>query len=312
MSNRLRSIGTNPTIRNFARDASQAAIRKTADFLAPTVEVPTLTGQYKVYDAKNRYRRPNASRAAGGRATVIGFTAKDALYKLEPKALDFHIPDVETYNDEGLLDQAKYGASLLADAAGLDHEMAVIETALASLGAGTEVNFAAADFDPIKYLSARIREVQLLAKNGARIKMLVGPKFADLLVRNKYVVAQFGSTPKAVRRPTLEDIAALLPGNPAIMESEMVYDAAPEGKEEDMKFLLDADCIIFASNDTPNTMDPSFMKTFRLMGKWMVPGSYQTQDGRDEFLKMDWIEGVMVTNPAAAKRLVATEVAPQG
>lgn len=312
MSNRLRSIGTNPTIRNFARDASQAAIRKVADFLAPTVEVPTLTGRYKVYDAKNRYRRPNTSRAAGGRATVIGFTAKDALYELEPKALDYHIPNVEKFNDEGLLDQAKYGTTLLADAAGLDHEMAVIETALATLGAGTTVNFAAADFDPLKYLTAVVREVQLLAKNGARIKILVGPKFADLLIRNKYIVAQFGATPKAVRRPSLEDIAALLPGNPAIMESEMVYDSAPEGKDEDMRFLLDADCIVFASNETPNTMDSSFMKTFRLMGKWMAPGAYQSEDGRDEFLKMDWTEGVMVTNAPAAKRLVATESVQQG
>lgn len=307
MSNRLRAIGTNPTIRNFARDASQAAIRKVADFLAPTVEVPTLTGQYKVYDAKNRYRRANASRVDGGRATIIGFTAKDALYKLEPKALDFRISNLESINDEGLLDQAKYGTTLLADAAGLDHELAVVEAALAAVGAGTSVNFAATDFDPIKYLSARIREVQLLAKNGARIKILVGPKFADLLIRNKAVIAQFVSTPKALVRPSLDDIAALLPGRPAIMESEMVYDASPEGKDEDMKFLLDADCLIFASNDTPNTMDPSFMKTFRLMGKWMAPGAYQSEDGRDEFLKMDWTEGIMITNAAAAKRLVATE-----
>lgn len=302
---RLSSIGTNPTIRNFARDASQAAIRKTAQFLAPTVEVPTRTGKYKIYDAKNRYKRANTKRAADGGVTVIGFTASDANYGLEARALDFKIPEAEKDNDEGLLDQAKYGAILLADAAGLDHEAEVINTALATLGAGTDVNFEAAEFDAIDYLNHRIVEVKKLAKNGAKVRILLGMT-AELRIRaNKSVIARFNGVAKAFKTPSLDDLSSMLVGNPEIMTSEMVQDVAPEGKAEDIQFLLDDAIIIFACNDTPNTMDPSFMKTFRLMGKWMTPGSYQNDRGDQDFLKMDWNEQIVVTNAPAAKRINA-------
>jgi ATP-dependent 26S proteasome regulatory subunit len=81
----------------------------------------------------------------------------------------------------------------------------------------------------------------------------------------------------------------------------VVKDTAAEGLAENMQFVLDKKVMVFASNDTPNTMDPSFMKTFRLDGQWMVPGSYVSEDGRGEVLKMDWSEEIQVTNAAAGK-----------
>jgi hypothetical protein len=45
------------------------------------------------------------------------------------------------------------------------------------------------------------------------------------------------------------------------------------------------------------------MKSFRLMGKYMVPSSYMRDDGRVEVAKFDWSEDVRVTNSAAVKRL---------
>jgi len=173
--NRLQSIGTNPVIRNFAKDSSQASVRRVASFLAPTVEVPTLTGKYKVYDAKHRYKRPVTKRAADGSVTRLGFTASDANYNLVPHALDFPIANVETLNDEGLLNQARYGTSLLADAAGLDHEAETIETALAAVGAGTDQNFAASGYDPIAYLDGIILSVIKLAKMAPAFACSWGP-----------------------------------------------------------------------------------------------------------------------------------------
>ena len=37
---RFTNLSSDPLLRNFAKDASQAAIRPIADFLAPRVEVP--------------------------------------------------------------------------------------------------------------------------------------------------------------------------------------------------------------------------------------------------------------------------------
>ena len=45
------------------------------------------------------------------------------------------------------------------------------------------------------------------------------------------------------------------------------------------------------------------MKTFRLMNKWMVPGSYTREDQRAEVAKFDWSEDVRVTNSGAVIRL---------
>ena len=45
------------------------------------------------------------------------------------------------------------------------------------------------------------------------------------------------------------------------------------------------------------------MKTFRLMDRYMVPGSYVRDDGRVEVAKFDWSEDVQVVNTAAAIRL---------
>jgi hypothetical protein len=307
MSTRLRSIGSNPTIRNFARDASQAAIRKVALFLAPTVEVPTLTGQYKVYDAKNRYKRAKTLRGTDGKATRIGFTADDANYNLVPRALDFPIPNAEAFNADELQNMAQYGTSLLADAAGLDDEAETIDLALATLGAGTDVNFLATNFDPIAYLDGKIKDVMKAAKNGAPVRILFGVSALERLKNNASVISRFNGVPgaKTFKIPEMADISAMLLGKPECEVAFMVQDTAAEGVAESISFLLDAGIIIFACNATPNTMDPSFMKTFRLMGQWMKPGSYLTEDERDEVLKMDWYGKKVVTNSAAAIRINA-------
>ena len=69
------------------------------------------------------------------------------------------------------------------------------------------------------------------------------------------------------------------------------------------QLLLDTAVLIFARKEVPSRRDPSFMKTFRLMNKFMVPGSYMRDDGRVEVAKFDWSEDVKVTNSAACVRL---------
>jgi hypothetical protein len=305
MPTRIESLGTNPVLRNFARDASQAAIRKVADFIAPGVDVPTLTGKYKVYDAKHRYKRPNTRRSPNGAVTRIGFTATDASYALEIKGLDFPITNVETLNDEGLLNQARYGTTLLADAAGLDHEAEVIEKALGAVGAGTDVNFEAANYDPIKQIDALILDVVKIAKNGAGVRVLMGPTAELRLKNNDKVLSRFNGVAKALKVPTRADIQGMLITQPEVEVAMMVQDTAAEGQAEAINFLLDDAILIFACHPTPNTTDASFMKTLRLMGGWMKPGSYKSQDERDDVLKMDWMDQIVITNAAAAKRLNA-------
>lgn len=315
LGNRLRDLSTNPTIITFAQDASQAAIRKIANFLAPSVEVPAMTGQYKIFNAKHRYKRPITRRSNDGRATRIGFTADDAFFNLAPNALDFPIPNVDNLGDAQLLNYAKYGATLLSDAAGLAHEGETIDKALAAVGAGTDYNFTSAGVKPIDLLDAAVLAVKKLAKNGAAVKVLFGTTALLRTRQNPDTKARFtggrGGAKEggaSVISPQLADMSGLIFGNPICEMSDMVEDRAAEGIAEDIQFMLDEAILIFASNEVPNTMDPSFMKTFRLMGQWMVPGAYESEDKRDNILKMDWHEQLVVTNSPAAIRINAKNV----
>ena len=87
----------------------------------------------------------------------------------------------------------------------------------------------------------------------------------------------------------------------------MIYDMAAEGVAANINFLLDTAVLVFARKDAPTRRDPSFMKTFRLMNQFMVPGSYMRDDGRVGVAKFDWSEDVKVTNSTACVRLNIAE-----
>ncbi|MBX3736735.1 MAG: hypothetical protein KF715_08605 [Candidatus Didemnitutus sp.] len=300
---RLSNISSNPTLQTFAQGAAQSSVKMVAGFLAPTAPVPVATGRFKKYTDKNRYRVPNTRRTLNGRATRIGFDATDALYNCAPNALDFPIDNLESLTDAQLMNMARYGATLLADAASLAHEVEVIDAAVAALtGGGVNINFADDAVDPVKEIDAIIKAVILAAKNGAPVKVLIGAGAWLAIKNNAKVKARVVAGKQGgLVNVSLEEFASLLFGNPQVQLTTVVKDIAAEGLAENMAFVLDLKVIVFASNDTPNTMDPSFMKTFRLDGQWMVPGSYVAEDGRGEVLKMDWSEEIQITNAAAAK-----------
>lgn len=300
---RLSNISSNPTLTTFAQGAAQSSVKMVAGFLAPTAPVPVATGRYKKYTEKHRYKVPNTRRTLNGRAARIGFDMSDALYNCAPNALDFPVDNLEQLSDPQLMNMARYGATLLADAASLAHEIEVIDLAISTLSGGAvNIDFADDTVDPVKELDGIIKGVILAAKNGAPVKVLLGAgAWLDIKDNAKFVSRIVAGREGGLANPTIDDLSALLFGNPLVQMTTVVKDTAAEGAAESMAFVLDKKVIVFASNDTPNTMDPSFMKTFRLDGQWMVPGSYVTEDGRGEVLKMDWSEEIQVTNATAGK-----------
>ena len=123
-------------------------------------------------------------------------------------------------------------------------------------------------------------------------------------VRGRFVVGNGGGKASlGLAVPTEESASQMFVGTPDVRTSYMIYDSAPEGKAESVNFLLDSTILVFARKDAPTRRDPSFMKTFRLMNQFMVPGSYMRDDGRVEVAKFDWSEDVKVTNNAACVRL---------
>ena len=303
---RLSDISASPVLKQFAQGAAQSNIMPVADFLAPTVEVPTSVGRFKKYTEKHRFRIPQTLRAIGGRAAELSFDVTDESYNCNPHALDYPVDNLERLEAGELEDCLREGAVACAEVAALAHEKSVIDAALAAVGAGTGKTWNSSA-DPVSDLDDAILSVIKAAKYGSL--MGVGVLFGTTAwkifknaekVRGR-IVTGLGKGGLAV--PTESVAGNLLIGSPDVRTSYMVYDDAPEGKVEDVKFLLDTAILIFARRANPTRRDPSFMKTFRLAGQYMVPGSYVREDGRVEVAKFDWSEDVRVTNASAAVRL---------
>lgn len=305
--NRLSSISSNPTLKEFAQGAAQEAIQPVADFIAPTVPVATMNGRYKVYTEKNRFHIPDTLRAMGGRATELRFDATDAAFNCEPHALDYPIDNLERMEADALEDSLREGAVAVAEVAALAHEKKVIDMALAAAGAGTGKTWDSSA-DPVSDVDDAILAVLKAAKYGSLmgIGVLFGATAWKGFKNAANVRARFITGSKSAKSLAVpnEDIASqLFLAQPEVKTSFMVYDSAAEGLAASIDFVLDTSVLIFARKANPTRRDPSFMKTFRLMNKFMVPGSYVREDGRAEVAKFDWSEDVRVTNSAAVVRL---------
>ncbi|NLF99092.1 MAG: hypothetical protein GX565_02980 [Lentisphaerae bacterium] len=308
---RLSDISASPVLKEFAQGAAQSAIMPVADFLAPTIEVPTSVGRYKKYTEKNRFSIPNTLRSLGGRATELRFEAEDQTYNCEPHALDYPVDNLEKLESADLENALREGAVAVAEVAALAHEKSVIDAALTAAGAGDDKNWGSTA-DPVADVDAAILNVIKAAKYGSL--MGVGVLFGasawvafknNAAVRGRFVVGN-GAKGASLAVPTEPAAGHLFVGTPEVRASYMVYDSAAVGVAENVRFLLDTTVLVFARRSSPTRRDPSFMKTFRLMGKYMVPSSYVRDDGRVEVAKFDWSEDVRVTNSAAVKRLNIT------
>jgi hypothetical protein len=306
---RIAQLATSPLLTNYAITASQKAIRPVGQFIAPLCEVPDLTFRYKVYTDKNRFKVPDTRRSPGGKATYLGFSADDASATLEPNALNFAIPNVDGLSDEALGFSIMEGQGIMADSSALALEYRIVSAAKAAALASPNkqaVNFEDDGVNPITIVNKMILAVKKAAKNGAPVKILCGTtkfqQFRDnAQVQKRFIIAS-GANAKAgvgVISPNIDDMSGLFMFNPEVQLSEMVIDSGADGAAENIQFLLDDVFIVFASNGTPNRMDPSFMKTFARMGGFFKPGTFTTEDQRDQVLKMDWTTLPAVTNTAA-------------
>lgn len=305
---RISSISSNPVLKEFAQGAAQDAIQPVAEFLAPTVPVATQTGRYKIYTEKNRFRIPDTLRAIGGRATELRFEASDGSYNCEPHALDYPVDNLEQLEQQGLEDALREGAVAVAEVAGLAHEKAVIDAALAAAGNGTGKTWNSSA-DPVADIDTAILSVLKAAKYGSLmgVGVLFGASAWQIFKNAATVRGRFiAGSGKSLAVPTEQVAGDLFLGRPEVRTSFMVYDTAPEGKAASIDFLLDTSVLVFARKKNPTRRDPSFMKTFRLMNRYMTPGSYTREDGRAEVAKFDWSEDIRVTNSAAVVRYVVS------
>ena len=314
----LAQVSALPMIKEYAFGAAQQSVAPVADFIAPTVDVPVSVGRFKKYTEKNKFHLPDTRRNIGGRATVLDFEATDATYNCDPRALDFPVDYIEEADSQYLESVLKEGADMVAQVATLDHEIRVINAAIAATtGGAIAKTWTDASDDPVNTIDAQILNVIKAAKYGSLmgIGLLFGAgawvKFKNNVnVKGKFIAGVGGKSAGGngvqMAIPTVDNVGNLFVANPDVRQSFMVVDTAAEGLAENVSFVLDNSVLIFARLENPTRRDPSFMKTFRLAGKWMVPGTYVRDDKRVEVASFDWSEDVQVTNTAAAKLITVS------
>lgn len=301
----LSSLAANPVLLEFAQNQSQLKVQPVANFLAPTVSVASVTGRYKIYTAKNRFKLPDTRRVPGGTAVRVGFGAEDGTYNCQPHAVDVPLDQQEIAEGDLVgMNAAMQAASLAAEIAGLEHEKATIDLALTTAGAGTTINVNA--LDPVDRIDQAINTIRLAAVGGSgnRNRILFGPTAWRLFKNCTFVRSRFvAAGNKAIPNVDLNMAAGLFVGNPELMESEMVYDTTDEGQTASNAFLLDSAVLIFKASPNPTQFDTSTFKTFRQMGRWLGPRAYTTTDGRGEVFGFDWSRDIKACNSSAIVRL---------
>lgn len=312
-TNRLQAVSSNPVMKEFAQGAATQSASPIAEFLAPTVNVARPTGKIKIYSSKNRFRIPDTRRALGGRATEIGYDVSDTTYDLEPHAIDYPVDKLEQLAQEDLEDVFKEAAVECADIGNLSHEVHVVSSALEAAGPGEPADWDSKT-DPVAIIDRATLDVRKAAKMGSLIdiRIAMGAEMWLFLKNHPRIKGNFvvGNAKAAnTTTPTPDAFGQLIMGSPEVQVSFMIFDDAAEGLPEDIKFVLDSSLLVFAAKKVPTRRDPSFMKTLRLMGKWMVPGSYDRDDGRVGVVKMDWFGKAFVSNPNACRRFYLPEAA---
>lgn len=336
----LGTIAASSYVREYAQGASQKGASALSEFLAPTVNVPTLTGTYTKYDEKQRFRIIDTRRAPHQNATRVTLSGKQLTYVLEPHALDVPVDIIEQMTLEGqsgglyangmqvggnaaalnTIAQNLFveAADLAVEKAWLSHENRVLGLAVDNAGDGGSLAPSGGVWDdaadPVLDIDTIIRAVRLAAPGlNIEVGILFGYGAETIFrnqknVKNRIIIAP-GAAPAGGVGVNALDIAgygALFQGKPATQSTAIVRDANPEGAEVSNEFLLDNSIIVFARARTPNRHDASAIKTLRPTGAWMVPGTYLSQDQRQQVAKMDWFESPFVGNAAAIYKLDVT------
>jgi hypothetical protein len=300
----------------YAQGIAQSGVQPIADFLAPTVPVPTMRGRYKKYSQKNRFRIPNTKRAMGGKAVVLEWTMEDATYDCTPNSIDVPVDMIEQREAESAgANFVMESAQMAAEVAQLSHEQRVIQlakdnvTATANVGGWLDANTLPTLGDPVGEIDSLIESVTKAAPggSGSAVGILFGSTAWRYFknhsaVRQKFVVGRAAGQ-VGLGIPTLDMASGLFLHDPEIMVSRMVYDTGHEGQTRSLDFLLTTDVFVFVRRSAPTRLDPTFMKTFRLANQWMVPGTYVREDQRAEVVKFDWSADVEITNSDAGARL---------
>lgn len=302
-NSRLAKVALSSKVREYATGAAQSATQllSIADFIAPTVNVASARFDYMTYDLQNRFRIPDAYRGIGGQATQVKTGGTEVRDQLDPYALDYPVDEFEQAADEdAVASLINERADITAQLAALGWSKKVIDAALTAAGSGTDKSAATGGMDFVAEIDALILAAKKASQCGEMcpVRVVFGPDAIMRFKNHSSTINRFkgGGAKNGVVNPTAEEAMSLLLGNPECRVAWNTYDSADEAGTPTPAFMLSTAVLVFVGSANPTRVDPSFMKTFRLRDKWMVPGTYERTDGRGSVFKFDWYAKPVVTN----------------
>lgn len=302
------AASANPILTNYAMGLAQDMASALAEFLAPTVTVPSTIGHYKKFDEKNAFQVYNTARALGGTATRIEFDASDPTYNAQAQALEVTVDDAErdaaAADDPLALDQSKIRT--LVSSTTLSHEAKVTAATVKALTAEAGLGVWSNDtVDPVSELDSLIDAMsQATGMLPNRLVIGIGA-WRGFRGNAKVKARQPGA--ELIGLTTAQMAAMLL--NPAIdiRVGILSQDTTKFGKAKAAQNIIGADLLLFIGSSAPTQYDPSFAKTFTgKRGGVTSVRTYRDESARSDVHAVDWSEDIQITGTMCGKRVTVS------
>lgn len=300
---RISVLAQKHQLKNYINGAVNANLLGDATFLAPIVRTGSLVNTVWKYDRTKPFRIPETRRALGGKATQVDFGGTTEDITLETHALDTGI-DILAERDEEIIMNLRSQSDMAASLAGLAHFKSV-RTTIA--GAVSSTTLTISSDDPIAIFDAKIKSILLSCGSYApavKIRFLWGYEAALKVLNDAQVISRIsgGATRDTPAVATLDSIAKML----VLQGTEhrictAIEDTGEFGSgTESRAFVGDNEVLIAAVAPNPNKQDPSAFKTLWYGSDGMQQGFYKSEDGRSEYVKLDWAMKIYTANAGAA------------
>ncbi|MDB6131998.1 MAG: hypothetical protein JWM59_241 [Verrucomicrobiales bacterium] len=296
----------NSTLTTYAQGYStDIAAQSTASFIAPWVVTGRASGQFKRYDEKSSFAVYKTDRGIGEGRQRIVFGADDPFFNCRPHGLEIPTDDFEkeqagVTGDRFPLMQAKIRTLVAAAYRSREFNVwAKIKAAKAATG-GIGVWSNAAN-DPIKEING---EIQGIANDTGMLpnRMVMSlSAWATVLDHAKVLSRRSGVSQDGV---TYSDFARMLLNPQIQIKVGMIpYDTAARGLAVSKSNIIGAEVFIFHAQDQPDTLDPSFAKSFSTFGRGVDEVKTYREKELMEIAAVDWSEDVQVVSPLAGRRI---------
>jgi hypothetical protein len=301
----ISSAAISQTLTNYAAGLAQDTKNALANFFAPSVHVATSIGKYKQFSDKNAFQNVNTSRAIGGTARRIEFSAADANYNCQPQALEITIDDAERQaaGEGGDYDIEKAKIDTLFSTAVVSHEakafsvIAAGVTAVAGAGIWSDP-----DVDPITEID---QQIQAIAVETGMMPNRVGiglGAWSVLRDHPKVIARQPGA--QLIGLSTKQLSSMLMNPEIDVRVGIISKDTKNFGNTKSASNIIGSEVYVFIGSETPSLYDPSFAKTFRTRnGGVDAVRMYRSENNRSDVIALDWSEDIQIVSTAAVRRI---------